>query len=188
MTDTDKLTNSKLEFSRVCMQSRASFAFLGSVVYTFAVYYAMSTVAERLNSGLGIEVPWDRIRRDSACNVRHALFSPLSCLTHIVRLWCCASTETRRLIRDRTQDGHLDFHTAPELSDGWGDVVRYLGREESMASPSDTLPHCRACRAPNATSTSGLPFFTPLPSLMITPQPQGLTEKIQTHKGEDPNI
>ena len=72
MTDTDKLTNSKLEFSRVCMQSRASFAFLGSVVYTFAVYYAMSTVAERLNSGLGIEVPWDRIRRDSACNVRHA--------------------------------------------------------------------------------------------------------------------
>ena len=138
MTDTDKLTNSKLEFSRVCMQSRASFAFLGSVVYTFAVYYAMSTVAERLNSGLGIEVPWDRIRRDSACNVRHALFSPLSCLTHIVRLWCCASTETRRLIRDGTQDGHLDFHTAPELSDGWG--MWFDTSEEKKAWPAPVIP------------------------------------------------
>ena len=43
------------------MQSRASFAFLGNVMYTFAVYYAMSAMAERLNSGLGIEVPWDQV-------------------------------------------------------------------------------------------------------------------------------
>ena len=87
-------------------------------------------------------VSTDYQRRRTVTRLSH-LVASLKYLTRMLLKCCFTSTETVGLLGTGAQDGHLDFHTAPELSHTNANLFIYIYVCVCVWWPATTLSYCQ---------------------------------------------